>query len=260
MTPRSSAPLPASPEERQAAILARIEAEGRVLAADLAVEFGVSDDSIRRDLRDLAVAGLVQRVHGGALRPARPMPDFRARDALFIEEKAAIGAAAAALVPDGATLLLDTSTTVVRFVRALPRTLDLRIYTPALDVAAAALDHPRADVSLIGGRLDRQTRSAAGVAAVDAVRALKVDLCILGTCGLGEDLGLRADDGDDARLKAAMIAAARQTVLLATADALSRPAPHAVAPIELVSRLVTGSRDAALLAAIAAAGVAVTRL
>ena len=260
MSAQSPAPRPVLPEERQAAILRRLEAEGRVLAADLAAEFGVSDDSIRRDLRDLAAAGLVQRVHGGALRAGRPMLDFRARDTLFVEEKAAIGAAAAGLVPDGATLLLDTSTTVVRFVRALPPTLDVRLYTPALDVAAAALDHPRAEVVLIGGRLDRATRSAAGVAAVDAVRALKVDFCILGTCGLGEDLGLRADDFDDARLKAAMIAAARQTVLLATAESLSRPAPHAVAPLTAVSRLVTGSRDAERLAAIGAAGVSVTQV
>ena len=244
-----------SPDERQAVILERVNVEGRVLAASLASEFGVSEDSIRRDLRDLSDAGLVQRFHGGAARLLTPALDFRRRETLHAEEKKAIGSAAAASIPDGATLLVDSSTTVVRFVRALPPTLSLRIITTAVDVAAAALDHPLAEVIMLGGRLGRLTRSATGVAAVDAVRALRVDYCVLGTCGVAEDLTLRADDYEDALLKSAMIRAATKTLLLAPADKLGQTATYEVAPISVVFTLFTSGKDAAILKAIRDVGV-----
>jgi DeoR/GlpR family transcriptional regulator of sugar metabolism len=244
-----------SPEERQTVILERINVMGRVLAAVLAQEFGVSEDSIRRDLRDLSDAGLVQRFHGGAARLVTPALDFRRRETLHAEEKQAIGGAAAASIPDGATLLVDSSTTVVRFVRALPPTLSLRIITTAIDVAAAALDHSGADVIMLGGRLGRLTRSATGVTAVDAVRALRVDYCVLGTCGVAEDLTLRADDYEDALLKSAMIRAAAKTLLLAPADKLGQTATYEVAPISVVSTLFTIGKDTAILKAIRDVGV-----
>ncbi|WP_234187253.1 DeoR/GlpR family DNA-binding transcription regulator [Shinella sp. NM-101] len=244
-----------SPEERQAVILDRINTAGRVLAAGLAQEFGVSEDSIRRDLRDLADAGLVQRFHGGAARLVTPVLDFRRREALQADEKQAIGRAAAATIAQGATLLVDSSTTVVRFVRALPPSLSVRIVTVAVDVAAAALDHPLAEVVMLGGRLGRLTRGVTGVAAVDAIRGLRADYCILGTCGIDRDLTLRADDYEDAHLKSAMIRAAGKTLLLATADKLGQASTYEVAPMSAVSTLFTDSRDMAILDAIRAAGV-----
>lgn len=244
-----------SPEERQTVILDKVNAAGRVLAAGLALEFGVSEDSIRRDLRDLADAGLVQRFHGGAARLVTPALDFQRRETLHAEEKQRIGRAAAATIPDGATLLVDSSTTVVRFVRALSPALSLRIITTAVDVAAAALDHPLAEVIMLGGRLGRLTRSATGAAAIDAVRTLRADYCVLGTCGVDQDLMLRADDFEDAHLKAAMIRAANKTLLLATPDKLGLAATYEVAPMSAVSALFTSSRDTAILNAIREAGV-----
>ena len=200
-------------------------------------------------------AGLVQRFHGGAARLVAPALDFQRRETLHMEEKHSIGRAAAAVIPDGATLLVDTSTTVVRFVRALPATLSVRIITAAVDVAAAALDHPNAEVVMLGGRLGRLTRSATGIAAIDAVRALRVDYCVLGTCGVAQDLTLRADDYEDALLKAAMIRAANKTLLLATADKLGQAATYEVAPVSAVSTLFTGTKDTAILDAVREAGV-----
>lgn len=244
-----------SPEERQAVILDKVNAAGRVLAAGLAQEFGVSEDSIRRDLRDLSDAGLVQRFHGGAARLVTPALDFQRRETLHADEKLLIGRAAAAAIPDGATLLVDSSTTIVRFLRSLSPSLPVRIITTAVDVAAAALDHPLADVIMFGGRLGRMTRSATGAAAIDAIRTLRADFCVLGTCGVDQDLTLRADDYEDAHLKSAMIRAANKTLLLATADKLGQTATYDVAPISAVSTLFTGSKDAAILGAIREAGV-----
>ncbi|MCQ4633600.1 DeoR/GlpR family DNA-binding transcription regulator [Shinella sp. CPCC 100929] len=247
-----------SPEERQAVILDKVNAAGRVLAAGLAQEFGVSEDSIRRDLRDLSDAGLVQRFHGGAARLVTPALDFHRRETLHAGEKQRIGLAAAATIPDGATLLVDSSTTVVQFVRSLSPALSIRIITTAIDVAAAALDHPLTEVIMLGGRLGRLTRSATGAGAIDAVRAVRADYCILGTCGVDHDLMLRSDDFEDAHLKSTMIRAANKTLLLATADKLGQAATHEVARISAVSALFTDSKDTAILTAIGEAGVDVT--
>ncbi|WP_234879285.1 DeoR/GlpR family DNA-binding transcription regulator [Sinorhizobium americanum] len=248
-----------SPEERQAIILEKVNAAGRVLAAALAQEFGVSEDSIRRDLRDLSDAGLVQRFHGGASRVVTPALDFHRRETVGAGEKHLIGRAAAATIPDGATLLLDSSTTVVHFVRNLPPGLSVRIITTAVDVAAAALDHPLVEVIMLGGRLGKLTRSATGASAIEAVRALRADYCILGTCGVGDDLMLRADDFEDAYLKSTMIKASNKTLLLAAADKLGQLATYEVASVSVVSTLFTTSQESGILKRIQELGVDVQK-
>ncbi|MDR6635410.1 DeoR/GlpR family transcriptional regulator of sugar metabolism [Phyllobacterium sp. 1468] len=244
-----------SPEERQSIIVEKVNATGRVVAATLAQEFGVSEDSIRRDLRDLSEAGLVQRFHGGASRLVTPALDFHRRETVGAGEKQLIGRAAAAAIPEGATLLVDSSTTVIHFLRSLPPTLSVRIITTAVDVAAAALDHPLAEVIMIGGRLGRLTRNATGAGAIEAIRALKADYCILGTCGVDNNLMVRADDFDDAYLKATMIKASNKTLLLATAEKLGQIATYEVAPVSVVSTLFTSNHDNAILKRIEELGV-----
>ncbi|MGO1074985.1 DeoR/GlpR family DNA-binding transcription regulator [Inquilinus sp. CA228] len=255
MSAGTDEPAALSPEERQASILARVNAAGRVLAASLAQEYGVSEDSIRRDLRDLADAGLVQRFHGGAARAVTPALDFHRRESIGAAEKQRIGRAAAAAIPEGATLLVDSSTTVVHFVRSLSPALPVRIITTAVDVAAAALDHAAAEVILLGGRLGKLTRSATGAGAVEAVRALRADYCVLGTCGVDNNLMLRADDFDDAYLKSTMIKASNKTLLLATAERLGQVATYEVAPVSVVSTLFTSSPESAILKRIRELGV-----
>ncbi|ACE94860.1 putative transcriptional regulator protein, DeoR family (plasmid) [Rhizobium etli CIAT 652] len=249
-----------SPEERQAILLERINKEGRVLATAIARELCVSEDSIRRDLKELVDARLVQRFHGGAMRLSAPVLDFRRREALDAPDKSAIGRAAAASIPNDVTIFVDSSTTVLHFLRNLPPSLQVRILTTSIDIAAAALDHPIADVTFVGGKLNRLTRSATGALAVEAVRGIRADICVLGTCGIDENLTLRADDIDDAFLKAAMVKAAERTLLLAPHDKLGRKATYEVAPISTISTLYTTATREPLIARIKEAGVEVVEV
>ncbi|QRM56413.1 DeoR/GlpR family DNA-binding transcription regulator [Sinorhizobium sp. BG8] len=249
-----------APEERQAIILQRVNSTGRVIATALAAEFGVSEDSIRRDLRDLSDAGLVQRFHGGASRLVTPALEYQRREALGNEEKQLIGRAAAATIPAGSTLLVDSSTTIVHFIRSLPATLPVRVVTTAIDVAAAALEHPLAEVILLGGRLNKLTRSSTGAATVEAIRALRADFCVLGTCGIDDDLVVRADDYDDAFMKAAMMKASNKTLLLASSEKLGRAATHEVAPLSAVSSLFTDAHDNPILKRIEELGLDVEKV
>ena len=244
-----------SPEERQARLLQQINSTGRVLAGVAAQEFGISEDSIRRDLKELCEAGLVQRFHGGASRLVSPALDYQKREKIDQSEKRLIGQTAATLIPDAATLLVDSSTTVMHFVRTLAPHLALTIITPSPEIANCALDHPKVEIILLGGKLNRLTRSVTGAATLDALRNLKVDFCILGTCGIDDALTVRADDYEDAFIKAAMIRAAHKTLLLATHEKLGRTTTYEVASVSAITTLVTSKNESPILHRILDCGV-----
>lgn len=214
--------------------------DGKVLAARLVEDLGVSEDTVRRDLRDLAARGLVQRVHGGALPPAPQPGSFAARSELFTEEKAAIARAALALVADARVLMLDGSTTNLALARLLPPGRTGTVVTNAPAIAAALAEHPGLEVVVIGGRLDKRAQVTVGAAAVDAIRAIRADACVLGVCALHPEEGLSTDDLEEAAVKRAMIAGSADVIALATADKLRAASGHVVAPVRDVTHLVAG--------------------
>lgn len=254
--PISASPPPQSPEERQAAILARIEREGRVSATTLAAEFGVSEDSIRRDLRDLAEGGLIQRVHGGAIRRSTLPAAFGDRLVRRPVEKSALAAAALGLLRPGATVLLDQSTTTLALAHLLPAGADLTIVTATPEIALAALGRGVTEVIMLGGRLDPVSRAVAGPAVLAAIGQIHYDLCVLGACGIDIALGITAQDHDDACLKRAMVAASAAVTALITADKFDTASPFRVAPLSRLDRLVAEAHTPPdTLARYAAAGV-----
>jgi DeoR/GlpR family transcriptional regulator of sugar metabolism len=252
---------PLSPEERRRFLLDRLRAEGRLVAADLARRFGISEDTIRRDLRELAAVGFVQRVHGGALPVSPALEPFSVRSRHGLPAKAALAAAAARLLRDGQTVLIDGGTTMLAVASNLPPGLRLTVVTPSPPVALALADHPLAEVILIGGRLDKASRAVTGAAAIEAIHAVRADVCLLGVCSLDAEAGITAAHYEEAHLKRAMMAAAAEVVAVATADKLGTAAPHRVGPVEGLHRLVTErATPDAVLDALVARRIAVTRV
>ena len=225
--------------ERKAALLDRLAQKGKLVAASLAVEWGVSEDTIRRDLRDLAAAGRLVRVHGGAL-PASPthLP-LAKRSLLQREAKARLGRAAAGLIRPDMIVLMDGGTTHLALVAALPQSLRATIVTHSPGIAAALEQHDCVDVILIGGRLFRHSMVAMGPSTQDALSRLRADLCFLGVTGVHPDLGLTTGDAEEAALKGALIASAAETVVLATPEKISAASPWIIAPLERIDHLVT---------------------
>ncbi|MDQ0393919.1 DeoR/GlpR family DNA-binding transcription regulator [Labrys monachus] len=227
------------PAERQRHLLERVNRDGRVSSAQAAVEFGVSEDTIRRDLRELAEAGLVERVHGGALRKSQLSHRFETRLGMQQAEKARLASHALSLLRDGMVLLLDQSTTNLMLARQLPAGRSLTVVTPSPDIAVAALDRGIADIVLVGGRLDVQSRSATGAGALEQIGRIRPDMCFLGACAVDIAAGITAMDHDDACLKRAMVAASASIVALVTADKLDTSAAFAVAPYDCLDHMVT---------------------
>src|SRR3954471_9825704 len=180
--------------ERRERLLEALGADGRVVASEAAARLGVSLDTVRRDLAELEAGGAVRRVHGGAL-PARRFADRREVD---VPEKAAIADAARGLIADGQLVLLGGGTTVLELARRLPDELEATVVTSAPDVAVALLDHTAVEVILLGGRVNPETRTVVGGEAVEALRTVRADLCLLGACSLHAQAGLTVLHRDEA--------------------------------------------------------------
>ncbi len=187
--------------ERRDVLLARLEQDGKVVAKDVATELGISEDSIRRDLRDLASAGLCQRVYGGALPVSPAIADHTVRTGIEVSGKHRVAAAAAVLIRPGSTAILDGGTTALAVAQALPTDLRATVITHSPVVAAALGDHAQVDVIVIGGRLFKHSMVTCGAAAVEAVNGIHADVFLLGVTGVHRDAGLTTGDSDEAAMK-----------------------------------------------------------
>jgi len=244
--------------ERRQAILTRLERDGKVVASELVLDLGVSEDTVRRDLRELAAGGHVQRVHGGALPPPAAGGSFAQRLRVSPEAKAHLAEAALPLLATANVLILDGGTTALELARRLPAERDCTVLTNSPPVAAALASHPRAEVVLIGGRLLKDSQVTVGAAAVDALRQVHADACVLGVCSLHPEIGVTATDHDEAHVKRAMVEASAEVIALATAEKLRTASPWLVAPLADLTHLVTDAGEE-LTADYAAAGVSVVR-
>jgi DeoR/GlpR family transcriptional regulator of sugar metabolism len=226
--------------ERRQAILDRLTNDGKVVASELVLSLGVSEDTVRRDLKELDSQGLLRRVHGGALPPPPIVnPRFVERRKVDPAGKAAIGAAAAGLVKSGDVVLMSGGTTVLEFARRLPDDLQATVLTTGPDIALALVNHPVLEVVVVGGRLEPDTHTVVGPEALDAVRGVRADLCVLGVCSLHPEAGLTQLDREESLVERAMIASSARVATLTGADKLGFAGPWPVARTDEIDMLVT---------------------
>jgi DeoR/GlpR family transcriptional regulator of sugar metabolism len=224
--------------ERQQQILERLDRDGRVLAVSLAEAFAISEDTIRRDLRDLAGRGLCRRVYGGALplSPASSSAQIRAGEAT--DRKAALGRGLAALVAPDSLLFVDSGSTNLAAVKALPEDLRLTVATHDPAIAAALLTKPKVTLWLIGGRVDRQTGAALGGRTLADVEALRPELALLGVCALDPVAGIAAFDPEDAEIKRALLRNSARAAAAILNEKLETGAPFAIGRAEMLESVV----------------------
>lgn len=247
--------------QRKQLILQRLARHGQVVAKDLAAELGTSEDTIRRDLRELAAAGQLQRVHGGALPASPAVGDLRVRQALHGDEKVALGRAGAALVQPGQMVILDGGTTALQVARHLAPGLRATIVTHSPTVAVEAAAHPDLEIVMLGGRLFRHSMVNVGAAVIDAASRLRADLYFLGVTGVHPEAGLSTGDGEEAAVKRALHERAAETVVLASQEKLLAASAYVVAPMKAASRvLVPAATPERTLRTLRAGGTTVRRV
>lgn len=230
-------------EERQQAMAQLVAARGRLSVNLLAEEYDVTTETVRRDLSALERMGLVRRVHGGAV-PASSLAVIESglveRDSANTTQKERIARAALALLPPaGSTVLIDAGSTTNRFASLLPRDHRLTVVTHAVPIAARLAGSPQIELHLLPGRVRSTTHAAVGVDTVAALSELRADAVFLGTNGVSVDHGLSTPDRDEAATKRAMVASARQVVVLADASKVGAESPVRFARLDDVDVLVT---------------------
>ncbi|MFG3343595.1 DeoR/GlpR family DNA-binding transcription regulator [Streptomyces sp. NPDC048018] len=225
--------------ERRDHLLRLLADKGKIVAKDVAVELGISEDSVRRDLRDLAAEGLCQRVYGGALPVSPAVVAYDARRTVAPDGKRKVASAAAGLVRPGGALILDGGTTALAVARALPKDLACTVITHSPTIAAALLGHPRAELFLLGGRVFKHSAVTCGAAAVEAAQNVSADLCLLGVTGVHPEAGLTTGDAEEAAMKRALSARAADTYILASSEKIGTASRYRVLPWEKVTGLIT---------------------
>lgn len=227
--------------ERQTKIMQLLKQNASVRVAELKEMFGVSEMTVRRDLEKLEQHGFVVRTHGGASINSNSSFDvtFNKRNERYIAEKEAIGQAAAAMVDDGDSIVMDAGTTTTAMARYLVNKKSLIVLTNSLTVAQELAHRQGITVILIGGHLRDDTLSLVGSLAEDNLRRFNVDKAFLGTSGLSIDLGLTNDNMYEAEVKRAMIKIARKPIVLADNSKFGRVAFNKFSSLTDLKMIIT---------------------
>ena len=248
------------PLARRDVILERLGSGEAVVAAALAVEFKVSEDAIRRDLRSLAAQGRCRRVYGGALPllpESRPMAARADEDR---DRKAALARRAAATVRPGEFIFLDASSTNLLLAECLPEDHVGTVATNAIDIAAAVLRRGDLSLLMVGGSVDAEVGGCVDAAAVHAVAAMNIDRCFVGACAVSARMGLGAFHHSDALFKRALLSACQVSIAMVTNEKLEAKAPHRVAAAKDIDHfIVERNAPPKALAAMRGAGASILR-
>lgn len=249
-------------EERHREILEWVRREGKVSVEALTEALGVSAPTIRADLGALETRRLLRRTHGGAILPETTLyePPYAERERARQSEKARIGVAAAARVRDHETVLLDAGTTTYEIAVRLKERVGLTVVTNSLEAAWELMDAPPGHIEtlVVGGAVHAHRRATLGPLAAEFLSRLHVDRAFLGVNGVSPDAGYTVVDFDAAQVKRAMIACAREVVVVADSGKLGATAFASICPLSAAHLLITDAPAGEALAdALAAGGVEV---
>ncbi len=225
--------------ERKALIQQVLKLDGRLVAKDFSQKMGVSEDTIRRDLRELAGEGLLQRVHGGALPASPAVADFGSREQVGASVKARLGQAAARMIQPGQIVFLDGGTTNVQLARHLPHDLKAIVVTHSPSIAVELARHPSVEVELVGGRLFKHSIVAVGTTSAEAISRIRADLFFMGATGVHPETGITTGDREEAAIKSLIARQSAETIILATREKLGAASPYHIMPLADVGTLVT---------------------
>lgn len=245
-----SIPRHRMPAVRRQEMLRAVQA-GPMHVAKLAESFGVSEMTVRRDLRQLEAGGKLQRVRGGAFDAAGE-PSFEETVVERLAAKNRIGAAAAAMIADGDTVMIDIGTTTLQAARHL-HGRPITVITTSLAVYEELLPDAAIELILPGGIVRRNYRSLVGLIAEDSLRQLRADVLLLGTSSVDAELGVWDSTMVEVPIKRAMIGASERVLLLADAVKFACPGHVRICGADAIDAIVTDAQlpdrcDAALAA------------
>ena len=225
--------------ERQDLIRARLDVSGRVIAAELAQELGVSEDTIRRDLQELADEGKVIKVHGGALSHSFSQVHFPSNGVYSQQQKRKIAQKAISFISNGMFVLTTGGTTILELARCLPPQLKATFISGSIPAILEYMHHPNIDVIMVGDRISKNSKITVGADAIAKVKRIKADICFLGINAIDLQQGITDNDWEVVQLKQAMIETSKLVVCLTIAEKINTSQPLKVCDLDKVDLLIT---------------------
>lgn len=224
--------------ERQAFILHQVNIHNKVLSSDLSQEMSVSEDTIRRDLNELAELNKIIKVHGGALSKSFHN-SFQRSKVYSIENKKVIAQKALQLIEDGMFVLTSGGTTIIELARILPENLQATFITGSLPVAFEYMHHPSIEVIVIGDKLSKSSQITVGGEAIKSIQQIKPDLCFLGINAIDAEEGITDNDWDVVQLKKAMIESSKKVIALSISEKINTTQRIKICDIKDIDMLIT---------------------
>lgn len=224
--------------QRKQLILEKLGAEGQVQSKALSILFDVSEDTIRRDLRELAAEGRLQRVHGGALPSSSAIAPFAERQSVKMDAKKRVARKGAQLISSGQVVIIDGGTTTSELITFFPPDLRITVVTHSPSIALWLVDHPAIEVILIGGRLYKHSIVAVGAAAIEGIENIHADLFFMGVTGIHPDAGLTTGDFEEACIKRAFSGRAAETVVLASPEKINTASSFVIGDVSSVNTII----------------------
>ncbi|GGG96444.1 DeoR family transcriptional regulator [Pedobacter zeae] len=226
-------------EERLQIIINTLDKGAKVRLDELSRLLNVSEDTVRRDIKELDSQGLLRAVRGGAISRS-PIPQhYRDREKYNQQHKQVIANKALPFLKDGQVVFFDGGTSVVALAAVLPKDLKITIITNSFPVANILEDHPNAEVIFAGGRLHKTAFITIGQETIDTFRKVHADICILGICSLHHSMGITSIIYEDAQLNNIMINQARKTIALSALEKINTVEPYYVCPVNDVDVIIT---------------------
>ncbi|MGN6266591.1 MAG: DeoR/GlpR family DNA-binding transcription regulator [Ginsengibacter sp.] len=242
--------------ERQSFILHQVNLHNKVLSTDLSKQMKVSDDTIRRDIQQLADDGKVIKFHGGALSPSFHNNHSSSKDVYAYTQKKIIAQKAISIIKDGMFVLTTGGTTIIEMARALPPELHATFISGSIPALAEYIVHPNIEVIAIGDKISKDSKITVGSDAISRIKELKVDLCILGISAINLETGVSDNDWEVVQIKKAMIAASQKVVCLTISEKINSRQPFQVCETRKIDTLITElSPDEELLQPYVKAGI-----
>jgi DeoR/GlpR family transcriptional regulator of sugar metabolism len=226
------------PIARRDVIIARLDQGQPVVAGELAAEFGVSEDAIRRDLRALAAEGRCRRVYGGALPVSPASTPMAVRVDEARERKNALARVGASLVKPGQLIFLDNGSSNLALVQYLPADSRITVATNSILIASEVMQRKDLQLLMIGGMVDPHIGGCVDTGAISMVSSMNFDHCFIGACAVAAGTGVCAFNMADAMFKKALLSAGQHKVVLATSDKLETRAPYRVGAISDIDHFI----------------------
>jgi DeoR/GlpR family transcriptional regulator of sugar metabolism len=226
-------------KERQAYILHQVNLHNKVLSSTLSNEIHVSEDTIRRDLYELAEEGKLIKVHGGALSHSFNEVHFPSNGVYSQGNKKKIAQKAINLISNGMFVLTSGGTTILELARSLPHQLRATFISGSIPAILEYMHHPNIEVILIGDKISKNSKITVGLEAIAKIRQMRVDICFLGTNAIDLHHGITENDWDVVQLKKAMIESSQKVVCLTIAEKMNSFQPIQICELNKIDTLIT---------------------